>query len=183
VWSVQSGSLVRTFEGHTHHVLDVSLRHDGRVLALGGRAVGRGFDRRGGGLFLLVGVLDLFEDGISFELLRHRGYVRSPDGFVFTVFRARCARFVRAASNRRRVFAGGSGETEACDPLLPEGVDRQVALREALSGISAACRRLLAAYYIEGRSLREAAYVVSLQYSSVPKTINRCLKKLRACFA
>ncbi|HSE62787.1 MAG TPA: sigma-70 family RNA polymerase sigma factor [Thermoanaerobaculia bacterium] len=125
---------------------------------------------------------DLLQE-TAFELLRHRGYVRSPDGFVFTVFRARCARFVHAASNRRRVFAGGSGETEACDPMLPDGVDRQVALREALSGISASCRRLLAAYYIEGRSLREAAHVVSLQYSSVPKTINRCLKKLRACFA
>jgi RNA polymerase sigma factor (sigma-70 family) len=125
---------------------------------------------------------DLLQE-TAFELLRHRGYVRSPDGFVFTVFRARCARFVHAASNRRRVFAGGLDETEACDPMLPEGVDRQVALREALSGISAACRRLLAAYYIEGRSLREAAHVVSLQYSSVPKTINRCLKKLRACFA
>jgi DNA-directed RNA polymerase specialized sigma24 family protein len=51
-----------------------------------------------------------------------------------------------------------------------------------LDEISASCRRLLAAYYIEGRSLREAARVVSLQYSSVAKTISRCLKKLRKCF-
>jgi DNA-directed RNA polymerase specialized sigma24 family protein len=52
-----------------------------------------------------------------------------------------------------------------------------------LSEISTSCRRLLAAYYIEGRTLREAARVVALQYSSVAKTISRCLKKLRKCLA
>jgi RNA polymerase sigma factor (sigma-70 family) len=123
---------------------------------------------------------DLLQE-TAFELLRHRGYVRSPDGFVFAVFRARCARFVRGVQTRRRVFAAGSSNSEACDSMLPEGVDRQLALREALSEISASCRRLLAAYYIEGHSLREAARVVALQYSSVAKTISRCLKKLRRC--
>lgn len=125
---------------------------------------------------------DLLQE-TAFELLRHRGYVRSPDGFVFAVFRARCARFVRGAQSHRQMFAGGPCDAEACDPSLPEGVDRHVALREALSEISPSCRRLLAAYYIEGRSLREAARVVSLQYSSVAKTISRCLKKLRKCLA
>jgi RNA polymerase sigma factor (sigma-70 family) len=126
---------------------------------------------------------DLLQE-TAFELLRHRGYVRSPDGFVFAVFRARCARFVNGARLRRQVFAGGSSEAETCDDhCLPEGVDRELALREALGEISASCRRLLAAYYLEGRSLREAARVVSLQYSSVAKTISRCLKKLRKCLA
>ena len=80
-------------------------------------------------------------------------------------------------------LGAGSDDAEACDPCLPEGVDREFALREALDEISASCRRLLAAYYIEGHSLREAARVVSLQYSSVAKTISRCLKKLRKYFA
>jgi RNA polymerase sigma factor (sigma-70 family) len=123
---------------------------------------------------------DLLQE-TAFELLRHRGYVRSPDGFVFTVFRARCVRFVRGAQIQRQVFAGDSSDAETGECLEPEGVDLQVALREALSEISTACRRLLAAYYIEGRSLREAAEVVALQYSSVAKTISRCLKKLRKC--
>jgi RNA polymerase sigma factor (sigma-70 family) len=124
---------------------------------------------------------DLLQE-TALELLRHRGYVRSPDGFVFAVFRARCARFIQRSRLRRQMFPGGSDDAEGCDPSLPDGVDRQFALREALDEISASCRRLLAAYYIEGRSLREAARVVSLQYSSVAKTISRCLKKLRKCF-
>jgi WD40 repeat protein len=36
VFDVQSGNLVRTFEGHTHHVLAVGWRADGRVLVTGG---------------------------------------------------------------------------------------------------------------------------------------------------
>jgi len=36
VFDIDSGKLVRTFEGHTHHVLCVGWRADGRVLATGG---------------------------------------------------------------------------------------------------------------------------------------------------
>jgi WD40 repeat protein len=36
VWDVASGSLKRSLEGHTHHVLGVSFRNDGRVLASAG---------------------------------------------------------------------------------------------------------------------------------------------------
>jgi RNA polymerase sigma factor (sigma-70 family) len=123
---------------------------------------------------------DLLQE-TAFELLRHRGYVRSPDGFIFAVFRGRCVRFARAARIRREVFGYGPSDAEPSDSLLPESIDRQVALREALCEVSSSCRRLLSAYYIEGQSLREAARVVSLQYSSVAKTISRCLKKLRKC--
>jgi WD40 repeat protein len=35
-FEVETGKLLRTFEGHTHHVLSVSWRADGRVLASGG---------------------------------------------------------------------------------------------------------------------------------------------------
>jgi RNA polymerase sigma factor (sigma-70 family) len=123
---------------------------------------------------------DLLQE-TAFEILRHRGYVRSPDGFIFAVFRGRCARFARAARIRREVFGYGPGDADASSSF-PEWIDRQVALREALCEVSSSCRRLLSAYYIEGQSLREAARVVSLQYSSVAKTISRCLKKLRKCF-
>jgi RNA polymerase sigma factor (sigma-70 family) len=118
----------------------------------------------------------------AFELLRHRGYVRSPEGFVFTVFRGRCSRFARAARIRRQMFAYGSADGAATAEPLPSQ-DLGIALREGFAEISAACRRLLSAYYIEGLSLREAAKVASLQYSSVPKTIGRCLKKLRKCLS
>jgi WD40 repeat protein len=36
VWNIPAGTLLRSFEGHTHHVLDVSLRYDGRVLVTTG---------------------------------------------------------------------------------------------------------------------------------------------------
>jgi len=58
---------------------------------------------------------------------------------------------------------------------------RQVALRQALGEISTSCRRLLAAYYVEGQSLREAAEIFTLTYTNVSKTINRCLRRLRQC--
>ncbi|HEY4230808.1 MAG TPA: sigma-70 family RNA polymerase sigma factor [Thermoanaerobaculia bacterium] len=124
---------------------------------------------------------DLLQD-TALELLRCRSYVRSPDAFVFAVFRARCARFTGGQVTARTVFidghprserTGGSGATER--------TDSSIALREALSEVSTACRRLLSAYYVEGRSLREAARTVSLAYSGIAKTINRCLKRLRRC--
>jgi WD40 repeat protein len=36
VFEIESGKLVRAFEGHTHHVLGVTWRSDGRLLATGG---------------------------------------------------------------------------------------------------------------------------------------------------
>jgi RNA polymerase sigma factor (sigma-70 family) len=111
------------------------------------------------------------------ELLRSRTLVRSPAGFVFAVFRARCARFLAA----RRAASGSRAVATDSVCLSAEGVDSQVALHEALNEVSSACRQLLCAYYVEGRSLREAARAVSLAYSSVSKTISRCLKRLRKC--
>lgn len=121
---------------------------------------------------------DLLQDTAA-ELLRYRDYVRSPEGFIFSVFRARCIRYSHARRLRREVFTTSEGGAEAAVFELPESVDRQLALRQALREISSSCRKLLAAYYLEGYSLREAAEVVSLRYSSVAKTISRCVKKLR----
>jgi RNA polymerase sigma factor (sigma-70 family) len=124
---------------------------------------------------------DLLQE-TAFELLRQQSYVRQPEDFVFVVFRARCARFAAARRASRGIFteAGGSLETLSA----PSGdVDRQIALREALGDLSPSCRRLLAAHYIEGKSLREAARLISLKYSGVGKTISRCLRKLRRLLA
>jgi DNA-directed RNA polymerase specialized sigma24 family protein len=81
---------------------------------------------------------------------------------------------------RHEVFTTADSGAETAVFALPESIDRQLALRQALSEISSSCQRLLAAYYVEGQTLREAARTVSLQYSSVAKTISRCLKRLRA---
>jgi RNA polymerase sigma factor (sigma-70 family) len=125
---------------------------------------------------------DLLQETVL-ELLRCQNCIRSPEGFVFAVFRSRCSRFVAGKVAANGVFANKDAST--VEPLSPAPLetDVQVALREALEGISAACRRLLRAYYVEGQSLREAAHTVSLAYSSVSKTISRCLQKLRQCLA
>jgi RNA polymerase sigma factor (sigma-70 family) len=125
---------------------------------------------------------DLLQE-TALELLRYRSYVRSPEGFVFTVFRARCVRFIgtrRAAYTQSSESAGEV--SEVCDADA-NCFEEQVALREALSEISSKCRRLIHAYYLEGQSLKEAARTVALADSSVARTISRCLQKLRECMA
>ncbi len=125
---------------------------------------------------------DLLQD-TALELLRQRGYVgSSPHGFVFAVFRARCGRFFRTHLRRDEIFAKAADECEAIPhPAGPERMDQRLALRQALCGISSSCRRLLSAYYVEGQSLREAAERMTVAYSGVWKTINRCLRRLREC--
>lgn len=122
---------------------------------------------------------DLLQE-TALQVLLYRSYVRSPEGFVFAVFRARCARFIQERTAQRRVFSE-KAPTESTEPALPEGCDDQMALREAFGEISSSCRRLLRAYYIHGQSLREAARTMSLAYSSMAKTISRCLRRLREC--
>lgn len=127
---------------------------------------------------------DLLQD-TALEVLRHRGLVRSPDGFVFTIFAMRCRRYLAARYAQRELFASASPEVvrEPPSESQPPSGELRLALREAFSGISIPCRRLLQAYYVEGHSLREAATRMALAYSGVWKTIHRCLRKLRRCLA
>ena len=102
---------------------------------------------------------------------------------MFTVFHTRCCRYLRQAQAERRMFSGG-GRTvagEVSGAIECEEIDSRLLLQRALGEISDSCRKLLNAYYVEGRSLRESAETMALAYSGVWKTINRCLKKLRAC--
>ena len=124
---------------------------------------------------------DILQD-TALELLRQRDYVRSPSGFVFSVFRNRCTHFLHRHRVRGEIFADGQTLSQTLEhPVGPEKMHRQVALRQALGEISTSCRRLLAAYYVEGQSLREAAEIFTLTYANVSKTINRCLRRLRQC--
>jgi RNA polymerase sigma factor (sigma-70 family) len=127
---------------------------------------------------------DLLQE-TAIELLRLRTLVRSPRGFVFTVFHARCCRYLRHIQAERRMFSDGKCTVtrETGGAADPEELDSRLLVQRALGEISASCRKLLHAYYVEGRSLRESAEAMALAYSGVWKTINRCLKKLRACLA
>jgi RNA polymerase sigma factor (sigma-70 family) len=118
----------------------------------------------------------------ALRLLRQRGLVHKPDGFFFASFRASCARFLDARRSSFTRLRGTVGEDESIpDPCGSDEIDRQLALRQALGGISVTCRRLLSAYYAEGLSLSEAAAGFTLTYAVVSQRIHRCLKRLRAC--
>jgi RNA polymerase sigma factor (sigma-70 family) len=126
---------------------------------------------------------DLLQE-TALELLRQQTIVRSPLGFTFRVFHRRCCRFIRMRQADRQVFVPVENPVEtACDAAAPETADRQLTLRRVLETISSPCRRILLAYYIEGRSLKETAEAMPTPYPGVWNTINRCLRRLRACLA
>jgi RNA polymerase sigma factor (sigma-70 family) len=127
---------------------------------------------------------DLIQD-TALELLRQQTFVESPQGFIFAIFRSRCCRFLDAARRRREVFEPPPSrdglEVEPCAP--DEGTERQVALREALAVVSSSCRQLLAAYYVEGKTLVEAARRLEMAATGASKSFNRCLQRLRRCLS
>jgi RNA polymerase sigma factor (sigma-70 family) len=111
------------------------------------------------------------------QLLAQRQRVRNPKAYLYTVFRIRCRRYL--GSSLRYSDSGEPFDIPAGDPETDSG--RSIALREGLVRISSACRKLLAAHYMEGCSLRETAERMTLAYSGITKAISRCLKRLRAC--
>jgi RNA polymerase sigma factor (sigma-70 family) len=123
---------------------------------------------------------DLLQD-TALELLRQRHYVHSPQGYLFTVFQKRCVRLFQARRREGTVVLEKTVADPASESAGREKSERGFAVRQALCRISSSCRRLLNAYYVEGQSLREAAQRMTLAYSGVGNTINRCLKRLRAC--
>ena len=126
---------------------------------------------------------DLLQE-TALELLRQQTIVRSPLGFTFRVFHRRCCLFIRLRQAERLVFAPAAEPVEtACDTAVLEAADRQLTLRRVLETISSSCRRILLAYYMEGRSLKETAQAIPTSYPAVWNTINRCLRRLRACLA
>lgn len=106
------------------------------------------------------------------ELLR-AGSVLRPQGFVFRLFHTRCCRYVERCVRQRTPLP-----PPAASPLP---VELDLALRQGFSELTASCRGLLTAYYIEGQSLKSTASRMALAHSGVWKLINRCLKRLRSC--
>lgn len=126
---------------------------------------------------------DLLQDTLL-QLLRQRTRVTAPEGFLFTVFRLACSRYLTACSEANAVLTPASASHEhVAHPFGPEGIERRISLREALGGISSNCRRLLSAFYIEGRNLQDTADTLAVAQSGVSKTINRCLRRLRQCLS
>ena len=126
---------------------------------------------------------DLLQE-TALELLRQHTIVHNPRGFTFRVFHRRCCRHIFLRQADRNVFAPAEETVEAaCDVAALETADRQLTLQRVLETVSSSCRRILLAYYMEGRSLKETAEAIPTPYPGVWNTINRCLRRLRACLA
>jgi RNA polymerase sigma factor (sigma-70 family) len=124
---------------------------------------------------------DLLQE-TALELLRQRTVIRSPRGFTFRLFHRRCSRFIRLRQADRQVFVSVEEPAEAaCEAAPLEAADRQLTLRRVMQTISSPCRKILLAYYVEGRSLKETAQAIPTPFPGVWNTINRCLRRLRAC--
>ena len=61
--------------------------------------------------------------------------------------------------------------------------DVRVLLRQTLAQASPACRRLIRAHYLEGKTLKETAETLSYASSGVVWVLlDRCIRRLRAIF-
>lgn len=122
---------------------------------------------------------DLLQE-TALQLLHHESYVRRPDGYVFAVFRSRCVAHLRELTRRRQTFSPVSASEEAgvSQAEMP-GPDLLVSLKQALAELSSRCKQLLCAYYVEGRSLAEAAGRFAIEKGSVTRSLSRCIDRLR----
>ncbi len=118
---------------------------------------------------------DLVQETIV-ELLRSRCAIQHAAGFTFRVFHLRCCAYTEQDVRARRTRS----DAPHADRLDPD-VEDHVLLREGFRKLSPSCQRLLRAYYLEGKSLRETARESSLAESGVWKLINRCLRRLKTC--
>lgn len=123
---------------------------------------------------------DVLQDA-AVQLLAQRRRVRKPRAYLFSVFRIRCRRYLGSSLRYSDVIPLPDESLDSSDDDQETAAGRSIALREGLVRISSACRKILAAHYIEGCSLRETAEKMTLAYSGITKAISRCLKRLRAC--
>lgn len=128
--------------------------------------------------------IDVAEDVLqdtAVQLLNQQRSVRKPRAYLFAVFRIRCRMHLSSRSVNLDMLPISEDSLDTLAGSREDDKDRVIALHQALAHISSSCRRLLAARYMEGQSLREAADRMRLAYSGITKTLTRCLKRLRAC--
>lgn len=126
-------------------------------------------------------VEDLMQD-VLMELMRYDEPVRAAEGLAFRVLHLRCLQLLRRRGVRAELplemVALSDGDVE--EPVQSEP-DIRIFLRQALSRSTPACRRLIRAHYLEGRTLKETAEALSYSSSNVVWTLlDRCIRRLRA---
>ncbi len=123
---------------------------------------------------------DVMQD-VLLELMRYDEPVRDFEALAFRILHLRSLQVLRYKGVRRECALEGGD-------LLPDGIvapeppaDVHLLLRQSLALVSPACRRLLRAHYLEGRTLRETAEILSYaSANNVWTLLDRCVRRLRA---
>lgn len=123
---------------------------------------------------------DIMQD-VLLELMRHDEPVRDAEALAFRILHLRGLQLLRYRSVRREtpIEADLGGSDGVTAPDAP--ADLVVLLRQSLAQVSPACRRLLRAHYVEGRTLKETAEHLSYASANgVWTLLDRCVRRLRA---
>lgn len=125
---------------------------------------------------------DVIQD-VVFELMRYDEPVRDTDGLVFRILHLRALQLLRRRAVRREDPIENETRTAEDLPLEGPDPDVRVLLKQTLAQTSPACRRLIRAHYLEGKTLRETAESLSYASPNVVWTLlDRCIRRLRSVF-
>lgn len=112
------------------------------------------------------------------ELLRYPAPIHNPEGFTFRVFQARCCKLHRHRQARPDTSATNVGLD--CLQAPAQAIDERLAVEQGMARLTPRCRRLILAYYFEGKMPRETVREVGLSSAKVVSEItSRCLRRLR----
>lgn len=127
-------------------------------------------------------VEDVMQDMVL-ELMRYDEPLRDAEGLSFHILRLRTLQFLRNRGVRREEPL--EDDTKSSDDWsAPDAQnDLHLLLRQTLAQTTPACRRLIRAHYLEGKTLKETAETLSYASTSVVWTLlDRCIRRLRAIF-
>lgn len=125
-------------------------------------------------------VEDIMQD-VLLELMRYDEPVRDFEALAFRILHLRSLQVLRYKGVRREDPIEDEATLAGALPSREAPADLLVLLRQSLAQVSPACRRLLRAHYLEGRTLKETAALLS--YASVNNVwtlLDRCVRRLRA---
>ena len=125
---------------------------------------------------------DVMQD-VLLELMRYDEPLREAEGLSFRILHLRTLQFLRNKGVRREEPI--EDDTKTADDLSSPDphTETHVLLRQTLAQASPACRRLIRAHYLEGKTIKETAEALSYASSQVVWTLlDRCIRRLRAIF-
>jgi RNA polymerase sigma factor (sigma-70 family) len=125
-------------------------------------------------------VEDIMQD-VLLELMRYDEPVRDSEALAFRVVHLRSLQVLRYKAVRRE--SPVEDEVGFGDRAVTSGVPVEllILVKQTLRQATPACRRLLRAHYLEGRTLKETA--ATLSYASANNVwtlLDRCVRRLRS---